>query len=264
MDEPSKIEATLAARAAAQRAHNRAMPLRHPALIPVDPIASPAYASWDASLALGSPWLETTTLGKVMKLAAGRTLYRQGESHRYFYLLRAGFVHTTILRGNGSPLLLEIFGPGAIFGEGPAYSGLPRTVTALAVTDTVLSRYLPADIEPALREQPALATSLLRLLGCKNHFLVRKLTRFASADPQERVLELLARVARLDAPGATSAAAPPAVELTHEQIASMMALSRVTVTRALKSLAARGLLETALGRVHIRDRQAVLALLRST
>ena len=220
---------------------------------------SPAYASWDASAALSAPWLRATHLGTLVHLDEGDTLYRQGEQHRYFYLLREGFVHTTILQGNGTPLLLEIFGPSAIFGEATAFTSLPRSVTIQAATAVTLSRYTPAEVEPAIYQQPELAAALLRLMGYKTHFLLRTLTRFASAEPQHRVVELLVRVARLDGPPGN---APASVGLTHAQLASMLALSRVTVTRALKALAQRGLIETESRRVVIRDRAALLALLR--
>jgi len=206
--------------------------------------------------------VSATHLGTLVRLDEGQILYRQGDTHDYFYLLRSGFVHTSILRENGMSLLLEILGVGAIFGEGPAFSGLPRSVTAQAVTRATVSRYLPAEVETAMQQHPALAVALLRLMGSKTHFLLRKLTRFASSDPQERVLEFLTRVARLDRMGA-DATEDPAVQLTHEQIGAMTALSRVSVTRTLKSLAERGLIETLSKRVVIRDRVALLAMAKA-
>ncbi|MBP6405395.1 MAG: Crp/Fnr family transcriptional regulator [Proteobacteria bacterium] len=220
---------------------------------------SPAYASWDASAALSAPWRQATHLGTLVHLDEGATLYRQGEQHRNFYLLREGFVHTTILQGNGTPLLLEIFGPGAIFGEATAFAALPRSVTIHAASAATLSRYTPAEVEPAIYQQPELAAALLRLMGYKTHFLLRTLKRFASTEPQHRVVELLARVARLDGP---PGGANTQVDLTHAQLASMLALSRVTVTRTLKALAQRGLIETESRRVVIRDRESLVAMLR--
>ena len=227
---------------------------------PQDSPPSPAYASWDASAALSAPWMQATGLGTRMRLDEGDVLYRQGEQHAYFYLLREGFVHTTILQADGTPLLLEIFGPGAIFGEATAFSGLPRSVSIQAATPCELSRYLPAEVEPAIYEQPALAGALLRLAGFKTHFLLRTLKRLATADPQVRVAELLVRVARLEAP---QGHAQPAVTLTHAQIASMLALSRVTVTRALKQMTQQGLVRTESRRVVIQDRAALLALVQT-
>jgi len=223
---------------------------------------SAAYASWDASLPLSAPWIEATHLGNVISLAAGEVLFGEGERHGYFYLLRSGFVHSTIRRSNGAEFLLEIFGPGALFGEGPAFADRPRSTTTRVVAPAVLSRYLPVEIVQQFSALPALATSLIQLLGFKNHMVVGKLARVTSADPKERVMELLVRIARLRADGVLAPEPQQTqVDLTHEQIAAMTALSRVTVTRTLNSMSRQGLIETRAKRVVIRNAPALRRLL---
>jgi CRP-like cAMP-binding protein len=208
--------------------------------------AALAYASWDAAWGLSAPWLNAADLGEVRRLAAGTEIYAQGQRHGYFYLLRSGFVHSTVQRSNGAEFLLEIFGPGAIFGEGPAFADRPRSATARAVTPLVVSRYTPAEAAAEFSARPEFASSLIRLLGFKNQMVVSKLMRVASPDPKERVIALLARIARLGA-----------VNLTHEQIAAMTALSRVTVTRTLNALARDGIVETRARQVLILDEAAL-------
>lgn len=221
---------------------------------------SSAYASWDASLALSSPWTEATHLGSVISLAPGDVLAHEGERHSYFYLLRSGFVHSTLQRSNGAEFLLEIFGPGAIFGEGPAFADRPRPTTTRVVAPAILSRYLPADITRKFATMPELAASLIQLLGFKNHMVVEKLAGVASAAPRERVVDLLLRIARLQSSGDFPSVPEPGdfqVDLTHEQIAAMTALSRVTVTRTLNLLAREGVIETRARQVVIHDASAL-------
>ena len=113
------------------------------------------------------------------------------------------------------------------------------------------------------------AVSLIKLLGTKNRLLLNKLTRFTSSDPEERLVELLARVARTwrddPYPADVKDTAPTArsVHLTHEQIGAMTALSRVSVTRALKSLADKGLVATGSKHVEILDREGLARLLNA-
>lgn len=229
---------------------------------------SPAYASWDASLTVSGPWLQAVELGTIVRREAGQVLYSEASNHEYFYLIRSGFVHTTLQRPSGSSLLLDIFGPGAIFGEGSAFTGPVRSATATTITPVVLSQYHPHQIAQAFTTQPELAVSLIRLLGTKNRLLLNKLTRFTSADPEERLAELLVRVAQTwrDDPypaGADSTGHARAVHLTHEQIGAMTALSRVSVTRALKALAQQGLISTGAGHVEILEREGLERLLHS-
>ena len=128
---------------------------------------SPAYASWDASLTVSGPWLHAVELGTIVRREAGQVLYSEASRHDYFYLIRSGFVHTTLQRPNGTSLLLDIFGPGAIFGEGSSFTGPVRSATATTITPVVLSQYHPAKIADAFAAQPALAVSLIKLLGTK-------------------------------------------------------------------------------------------------
>lgn len=224
---------------------------------------SSAYASWDASLALSTPWIEATHLGSVISLATGHVLAREGERHGYFYLLRSGFVHSTIQRSNGAEFLLEIFGPGAIFGEGPAFANQPRPTTTQVVAPATLSRYLPGDISQEFSTMPELANSLVQLLGFKNQMIVEKLAGVASAPPKERVIDLLLRIARLQSNSnspLTQESRNFHVDLTHEKIAAMTALSRVTVTRTLNLLAKEGVIETRARQVIIHDASALRSL----
>lgn len=230
---------------------------------------SPAYASWDASLTVSGPWLEAVHLGRIVRREGGQVLYAEGSNHDWFYLIRSGFVHTTLQRPNGTSLLLDIFGPGALFGEGSSFTGPVRSATATTITPVVLSQYHPKEIGAAFAQQPELAVSLIKLLGTKNRLLLNKLTRFTSSDPEERLVELLARVARTwrddPYPADVKDTTPTArsVHLTHEQIGAMTALSRVSVTRALKSLAEKGLVATGSKHVEILDREGLARLLHA-
>lgn len=217
--------------------------------------SSSAYASWDAARALSKPWLDNTNIGTIQRLAANAVLYMQGDHHDCFYLVRSGFIHTTVLRSNGSQLLLEIFGPGAIFGEASAFIDKPRYVTATAVTDSVLTRYRASEIQQLVAENSSLIVTLLQLLGIKHRILIDKLASFASSSPESRLIDLFGRAAL-----GHRQVPVPQLRLTHAQIASMTGLSRVTVTRTLKTMAARGLVATHSKGVEITDPEALIAL----
>lgn len=204
------------------------------------------YSSWDTSRKFGATWLLHTELGRVRAIAEGQTLYRQGDVHDSFFLVRSGFLHTIVHGTNGGVLLLEIFGPDAIFGEASAFVGEPRYVTARAVTPAVVSEYRVSELLPVLATEPALAVSLIQLLGIKHRILIGKFLRATSASPRERLEGLLGRIA-------AGSEETRSLRLTHEQLASMTGLSRVTVTRTLKAIAADGLISTRGKGVEIRD-----------
>ncbi|MFT4195493.1 Crp/Fnr family transcriptional regulator [Ottowia sp.] len=222
------------------------------------PSPASAFASWDAARALSAPWMSDTSLGTLQRLAPDEVLFAQGDHHDCFYLVRSGCIHTTVLRSDGSQLLLEIFGPGAIFGEASAFIDRPRHVTATAVAETVVTRYRAGEIQALLARSPELVLGLLRLLGIKHRILIDKLSSFASSSPEARLIDLLGRAALGQRQEPT-----PLLRLTHAQIGAMTGLSRVTVTRTLKTLAARGWIATRPRGVEITSPEAFIALLET-
>ena len=215
------------------------------------------FSSWDAARQLGALWRSRSHLGRTITMQAGQSLYAQGSEHDCFYLLNAGFIHATVLRPDGTALLLEIFGPQAIFGEATAFMKTKRYVTAVAVTPTTLTEFSATEMCRIFQTDADLAVSLIQLLGIKHRILIAKLMSFVSDNPEVRIAGLLGRVARISQEGK---AGPASIDVTHDQLASMTALSRVTVTRVLKSLAARDLLSTHYGAIKVASPAALIDL----
>ncbi|VTU39001.1 Crp/Fnr family transcriptional regulator [Variovorax sp. PBL-E5] len=208
------------------------------------------YATWDGSLQCTRPWLDARGLGERVWVPAGTTLSEAQAVHGHFHLIRAGYISATMARANGAPLLLEILGPGTLFGAGPAFERSPRFATTFAITDCTLDCFDAATVESAFGTRPELAVALIRLMNVTQRSLARKLMRFTSSTPEERLLELLARVSRVEQLQ-NPRRGRPQVHLTHDQLAAMSGLSRVTVTRTLKKLATQGLVQTQPGHVEV-------------
>ncbi len=222
------------------------------------------FASWDATSGLTAGWAGAAGPGATARVDAGSLLYAQGDTDTRFYLIRSGYVQAAISRPDGQPLLLEIFGPGTLFGEGAAFDGLARYVTTTAVTDCELGVYEAPAIAQRMAADPTLALGLIRIMSAKQRTLAQKLAGVTAAQPADRVSELLRRIARMQAhtQGHGDIAPGCHIDLTHEEIGAMTGLSRVTVTRVLRQLAARGLLATGLRRIDIPAGSALLGISR--
>jgi CRP/FNR family cyclic AMP-dependent transcriptional regulator len=201
------------------------------------------FASWEASRLHSQHWQSRADLGERVAILAGRVIFSEQAKHRYFYLIRSGYVQVTISRSSGNPLLLEIYGPGTIFGEGAAFEGAPRVVTTRTVSDCALTRYDPEAMKMAFVQDIELALSLVRLMSAKQRSLASKVASLSSSAPEARLCDLMLRVGHAEARQRTDGQHLQ-VHLTHEQLASMSGLSRVTVTRTLSRLSQLGLVET--------------------
>ena len=216
-----------------------------------------SYSSWDSALALGEPWHRRSDLGDTIHLKTKENLYFQGDHHDYFYVVHTGFLQAMVHSYQGHTLLLEIFGPGSLFGEASAFLDEPRHVSTTAITACTLSRYQASALRPVFQQEPELAITLIQLLGLKHRTLIHKLLEATCHSARERLEALLFRIAH-------SMTDTAELHLTHEQMAHMSGLSRVTVTRILKTLSQEGVIRTRSKGLHILKPEALLQRIQST
>lgn len=206
---------------------------------------SPIYASWDACIPHTRPWMHDSSIGTLRKFAAGTVLYSQGEMHGKFYLIRHGFVQAAMIHSSGRRLMLELMGPGTMFGEGAAFEGTPRYVDAWTVTDSEMSVCTPADVMAAGPGAVHLLESLVKIMGTKQRILAGKLLQFSGESPDSRLRALLARILAVQARAtATEQIRPNQVWLSQERLGEMCGMSRVSAARALRRLADAGIVRT--------------------
>jgi len=94
-----------------------------------------------------------------VELAAGDTLFRQGDWGELVYVVERGEIEILRERSDGSEELATVVTAGGYFGEiGPLYA-MPRSATARARTDAVLVGYGVRDFKDRLATGDALAVS---------------------------------------------------------------------------------------------------------
>ena len=87
-----------------------------------------------------------------VELAAGTVLFEQGDAADYVYVVESGNVEILRARPGGGEKILAVIGPGAFFGELGPLLGLPRSATARAWKDCVLTAYGPAEFRGLRRD----------------------------------------------------------------------------------------------------------------
>jgi CRP-like cAMP-binding protein len=191
-------------------------------------------------------------LGTRRVFAAGERLYSQGETGTGFFFILSGIVEVSIIREDGTEVLLESMGTDTLCGEGAAIDGLPRFSTAVAATETETIAFDSGSLRDLLRSDPDFGADLMRVISLKQRVLAVRLEHFASRDPADRIIELLLRLADMFAEEDPNGR-QIRTYLTHEQIAALTGTTRVTVTRALNRLRESGILETREGYFLLRD-----------
>ncbi|RNC95963.1 MAG: Crp/Fnr family transcriptional regulator [Oricola sp.] len=198
-------------------------------------------ATWRMPNQLASMISELRHLVREKTFRAGEQIYAQGEPSNSFYFVVSGLVQISIFRIDGVEIVLEKMGPDTICGEATAFAGLPSFSSAVATEPTTVLEFEARRLPDLFREHPEFALILLRLTSLKQRVLALRLEQMVSNKPEERVLELLTRLGEMF--GTRHAKGNMVrTRLTHEMIAAMTGVSRVTVTRTLKRMRESGTL----------------------
>jgi CRP-like cAMP-binding protein len=109
--------------------------------------------------------MELFATAEVVRLPAGRVLFRAGDSSDGCYHIDDGLLKVTMVSNSGTERILAFLGRGAIVGELSIIDGLPRSATVVAVRDAALSFLSRAAFEAFSEKHPEVYKSLVRLLA---------------------------------------------------------------------------------------------------
>ena len=113
------------------------------------------------------PGIETNTLleildsGKKIELKTGEYLFHQGEDKHELYIVLQGRLRAIEERGENTQILGDI-SAGETVGELAFFTGEPRMASVVAIRDTVVLEYTPAQYMGLMANKPTLAFSLIK------------------------------------------------------------------------------------------------------
>jgi CRP/FNR family cyclic AMP-dependent transcriptional regulator len=173
-------------------------------------------------------------------------IFREGEPGIGLFFLLSGKIALNIRTADGRELGLTVLEPGDVFGEMALTSG-ERYVTAHALTDGKVAVVRADETMALAKDDFYLAKDILSLIGERLQKAVQAISELMS-------LSLSARVARhlLDLADADQSLEAQEVDLTQEELATLVGASREAVNRELGRFARRGLLELGRGRIVVR------------
>jgi CRP/FNR family transcriptional regulator, cyclic AMP receptor protein len=167
----------------------------------------------------------------------GQVVCWQGEPGESMFVLLKGAVKVVVRSKDGELVELVRHHPPASFGELAVLDGGPRSATVEAVERSTLLVVTRAELLRLLRAEEQVAEALLRSLGRIVRRTTHQVTDLAFLSLQGRVA---AKLLELAGPGAARTR-----PVTQVELATMVGGARQSVNQALKSLEARGYIQTA-------------------
>lgn len=168
----------------------------------------------------------------------GELIYLSGDPSRSIYFLKEGRIKVTGLSEDGHEVLLDVIGPGEIFGEIGAIDETPRTTSAQTIEDSLLGEMHGNDFEALLAAYPKMSLEVLKRVGFRLKKVEARLLSLICKDVSTRVREAL-----IDLIDVESTAAPFSIGLTQQDLANMIGASRQETSRALRRMEDSGALQ---------------------
>jgi CRP-like cAMP-binding protein len=207
----------------------------------------------------GSPELSLKLLeaGRTKTYAAGEAIFSVGDRAEFLPFVLSGRVKIVRFLEAGKEIILNIFGAGEVFAIPPILDGLEYPATAVALEKSELLLVYKKEFFALLEESPEFSDFVMTRMS----FLMREITsameNLATAAPEKRIGKILLRLAEKENPED-----PVKIKRRRQDIAEMAGLTTETTIRAVRKLAARGLIKIIRGKIHIEDRGSLKAFLR--
>jgi len=194
-------------------------------------------------------------------VGSGHVLFTTGEECRGLYMIQAGRVRIYRTDPTGREQVLHVEGPGRAVAELPLFDGGSYPASAVTIEESTLVFLPRAAFESLYRTQPDIAQAVIRALGRRLRHLVHLTETLAFRDVAARLAMLLVGYAER---GGRQTAGGVEIELdrTQEELAHEIGTARESVSRAMRQLRYKGLIEPLeRNRLLIPDVQRLRALL---
>jgi len=192
--------------------------------------------------------------GRPRRWDRGTTVMSEGDTSDWVLVLTEGRVKVSSHTSSGTEVVLAVRGPGALLGEMSAIDGSPRsaTVTALEPIAGIAIR----DFTGFLQEHGRIAVLLMQLVTGRLRDADRKRIEYGAFDTTGRVATRLLELAERYGEK-TNGGVRVALPLSQDELAGWTGASREAVSKALRTLRDRGLIETGRRRVVVHDMEGL-------
>ena len=174
---------------------------------------------------------------KHSSLKRGATIVSKGDPGNSLVAVVSGTVKISISSPDGRSAILNLIGPGEIFGEVAVLDGLARTADATANTNCEVFIIDRREFLPFVRSQPALAMKFIELLCTRLRWTSDQVEEVILQNLPGRLASALLRLTekhKLAQGGRT-------IAITQQEISEMVGMTRESINKQLRAWATRNL-----------------------
>jgi len=177
-------------------------------------------------------------LGRYAKLTVlkrGAPIFSKDDPGNSLYAVISGTVKISISSPDGRNAILNLIGPGEVFGEMSVLDGQPRSADATANSNCEIFVIDRRDFLPFVRSQPALAMKFIELLCTRLRWTSDQVEQIILRDLPGRLASALLGLTekRRQEPESRT------IAITQQEISEMVGMTRESINKQLRAWAAR-------------------------
>lgn len=172
----------------------------------------------------------------------GTQVLHRGDPPTGFWLIEQGQVMACRFSREGERILYGVLGEGDLIGELACFTGLPQQMNAFAEGATCLVWIALGQIDSLLESEPRFARWLLNAMAHKMRTALDRIEVDSSLSAQARIARVLADL---------SLEQGPELDITQQQLADFVGVSRVTVGQVLSALESASAVERHYGKIRV-------------
>ena len=168
-------------------------------------------------------------------LKRGTTICSKGDPGNSLVAVISGTVKISVSSAEGRSAILNLIGPGEIFGEMSVLDGQPRSADATANTNCEIFTIDRREFLPFVRSQPALAMKFIELLCTRLRWTSDQVEQIILQNLPGRLASALIRLTEKHklAPGGRT------IAVTQQEISEMVGMTRESINKQLRIWASR-------------------------
>jgi CRP/FNR family transcriptional regulator, cyclic AMP receptor protein len=168
-------------------------------------------------------------------LKRGATLFSKGDPGNSLYAVISGTVKMSISSPDGRSAILNIIGPGEIFGDMALLDGRARSADAIANSNCEVFIIDRREFIPFVKSQPTLAMKFIELLCTRLRQTSDQVEQIILQNLPGRLASALIRLSEKHRP----AAGDRTIAITQQEISEMVGMTRESVNKQLRAWATR-------------------------
>ena len=176
----------------------------------------------------------------------GETIFLAGDKGDSMFFLREGKVKITRNSPDGKEHIVKFIEPGEVFGEVILFGHEIYPATTICLEDSRLNVLKRDDFKEYFLENPEIGWGMLNTMADKLFFSQSRIESLALLDSKTRIIQSLLDMADEDDLALK--------EMSQQQLANYLGLTRETVSRNISQLKDDGLIESRGRKILIKDR----------